>query len=120
MARPIQTIIFPALAVIGTFVAVWMAHLPEPVATSNPAQVEREAKLGGYRLIDLETLSALYRSQRENILIVDTRQEWEHRAGHITDSVHFPFEPTRWARWRSKKRLATLLGPDKEKTIVFY
>lgn len=84
------------------------------------AQVEQEADNGGYRLMDVEILSQLYRSNRENILLVDTRQEWEFRAGHIAESVNFPMEPTWWARWRDKNKLKALLGPDEGKSIVFY
>jgi hypothetical protein len=34
--------------------------------------------------------------------------------------VNFPLEPTRWSEWRAKGKLARLLGPDKDRTIVFY
>ena len=84
------------------------------------ALVEQEAINGGYRLVDVDTLSKMYRSNREDILLVDTRQEWEHRAGHIANSVNFPMKPTRWARWQRKGKLKVLLGADKEKSIVFY
>jgi rhodanese-related sulfurtransferase len=91
-----------------------------PIVASNLAQVEQEAKNGGYRLIDVENLSNLYQSNREKILLVDTRQEWEYRAGHIAASVNFPFEPGWFAKWWKKGDLKAFLGPDKEKLIVFY
>ena len=84
------------------------------------AQVEREANSGDYQLMDVETLSKLYRSNPEKLLLVDTRQEWEYRAGHIAKSVNFPMEPTWWARWRKQSELKALLGPDEGKSIVFY
>jgi len=84
------------------------------------AQVEQEAENGGYRLINVDALSKLYHSSKEKILLVDTRQEWEHRAGHIAESVNFPLEPTWWARWQKKGELKAFLGPDKKKSIVFY
>jgi hypothetical protein len=110
----------PSLAVSVTLLVLWYSHLPAPIVASNLAQVEQEAENGGYRLIDVETLSKLYQANREQILLVDTRQEWEHRGGYIDGSVNFPMEPTWWARWQGKKDLKAFLGPDKEKSIVFY
>jgi len=118
--KSIRSILMAGFAVSITLLVLWYSHLPVPVVTSNLAQVDLEAENGGYRLIDVETLSKLYTPDRERILLVDTRQEWEHRAGHIGGSVNFPMEPTWWARWRSRVDLKTLLGPDKEKSIVFY
>lgn len=112
--------LLPGLAVLITVLVLWYTHLPVPIVVSNMAQVEQEAENGGYRLIDVDTLSKLYQSNQEKILLVDTRQEWEHHAGHITGSVNFPLEPTWWARWHKKGDLKGFLGPDKDKTIVFY
>ena len=118
--KSIRSILMPSFAVSITVLALWYAHLPVPIVASNMGQVELEAENGGYRLIDVETLSKLYKSNRENILLVDTRQEWENRAGHISGSVNFPMQPTWWARWQRKGDLKAFLGPDKEKSIVFY
>ena len=115
-----RSLLMPVLAVSATVLALWYFHLPAPIQDSNKGQVRREAEKGGYRLIDAETLSRLYRSKRDKILLVDTRKEWEHRAGHIHGSVNFPLEPTGWARWRQRGALKAILGPDKEKTMVFY
>jgi hypothetical protein len=115
-----RSILLPGLAVSITVLVLWYSNLPMPIAASNMAQVEQEAENGGYRLIDVDALSKLYQSSKEKILLVDTRQEWEHRAGHIAKSVNFPLEPTWWARWQKKGELKAFLGPDKEKSIVFY
>ncbi len=115
-----RSILLPCLAVSITVLVLWYSNLPVPIVVSNMAQVEQEAENGGYRLIDVDALSKLYPSNQEKILLVDTRQEWEHRAGHIAESVNFPIEPTWWARWQKKGELKAFLGPDKEKTIVFY
>ena len=53
-------------------------------------------------------------------LLVDTRQEWEYRTGHIQGALNFPIEPTGYSRWRKQKPLETFLGPDKNRFIVFY
>ncbi len=115
-----RSILLPGLAVSITVLVFWYSNLPVPIVVSNMAQVEQEAENGGYRLIDVGALSKLYQSSKEKILLVDTRQEWEHRAGHIAESVNFSLEPTWWARWQKKGALKAFLGPDKEKSIVFY
>ena len=45
--------------------------------------------------------------------LVDTRQDWEYRTGHIHGAIHFPMEPTWWSRWRKADALKDLLGPDR-------
>ena len=118
--KSFRFLLMPVVAVSVTVLVLWYFHLPLPVVASNMAQVEIEAANGGYRLIEVEALSTLYQADREKILLVDTRQEWEHRAGHIAGSLNFPMEPTGWARWQRKGDLAALLGPQKDKSIVFY
>jgi rhodanese-related sulfurtransferase len=118
--RIIRSILLPMVAVAVTLWGVWAANRPVPIAQSSVEQVRQEAERGGYRLIDIESLRKLYQVNREKILLVDTRQEWEHRAGHIDGSVNFPMAPTWWARWHTRGELKTLLGPDEEKTVVFY
>ena len=118
--KSIRSFVMPGLAVSVSLLVLWYFYLPVPIVASSMAQVELEAANGGYRLIDVEALAKLYRADRENILLVDTRQEWEHRAGHIAGSVNFPMEPSWWARWQRKGELKTTLGPQKKKTIVFY
>ena len=54
------------------------------------------------------------------MLLVDTRQEWEYRSGHIRGALNFPLEPTWISRWRNKGALEKFLGPDKNRFIVFY
>ena len=33
-------------------------------------------------------------------MLIDTRQDWEYRTGHIQGAINFPMEPTWWSRWR--------------------
>ena len=120
MIKPIRFLLVPIIAVSVTVLVLWYFHLPAPIVASNQAQVELEAANGGYRLIDVAALSKRYQTDRENILLVDTRQEWEHRAGHIAGSINFPMEPTWWARWQRKGDLKKALGAQSAKTIVFY
>jgi hypothetical protein len=107
-------------AVFVTFVFVW--HAQRPVGQKKAAwqDVLAEARAGGYKLISTEELAGLYRKEGAELLLVDTRQEWEHRTGHIEGSLNFPMEPTWWARWRKADELEEFLGPDKDRAIVFY
>jgi hypothetical protein len=82
--------------------------------------VQAEAKRGGYKLIDLDTLQSLYQNNTQELLLVDTRQEWEYHSGFIKGAVNFPLEPTWLARMTQRGALEQFLGPDKSKTLVFY
>ena len=79
-----------------------------------------EAKQGGYRIIDTAALWDRYQKNPEAMLLVDTRQDWEYRTGHIKGALNFPMEPTWLSRWRNKGAIEKILGPDKNYFIVFY
>ena len=79
-----------------------------------------EAQQGGYRIIDTDALWNRYQKDPETMLLVDTRQEWEYRTGHIKGALNFPMEPTWLSRWSNKGALSKFLGSDKERFIVFY
>ncbi len=115
-----RTTILALLAVILTLGALWYANRPVLLQEATMAEVKAEAARGGYRLINTEELATIYRQAPAGLLLVDTRQDWEYRSGHIKDAVNFPLEPTGWARWRAQGRLAALLGPDKDRLVVFY
>ena len=118
--KMIRSILLPIIAVTATLWGVWSANSLAPVAQSSMEDVRQEAERGGYRLIDLESLRELHYDNRDDILLVDTRQEWEHRAGFIDGSVNFPMEPTWWARWQRRGELKALLGPVKDRSLIFY
>ncbi len=110
-----------ALAAVGFTVAVlWFQNRPVVVKKASAEDVAAEAARGGYGLIDTRRLWDLYRKNPDGLLIVDTRQPWEYRTGHIRGAVNFPMEPTWWARVRKKGALARLLGPDRRRIVVFY
>lgn len=108
-----------ALAVLLTIAALWFVNRPEAPATSTWADVRAEAQAGGYRLVSTDALAELFQTD-PNLLLVDTRQEWEYRTGHIQGARLFAMEPTAWERWKKRGELERLLGPEKERTIVFY
>ena len=107
-------------AMILTLGALWYIQRPVIPQETTLAEVEAEAVRGSYRLITTEALSQLYRQPDAKVLLVDTRQDWEYRSGHIQGADNFPLEPTAWSRWRSQARLAALLGPDRDRLVVFY
>jgi predicted sulfurtransferase len=112
---------FPALAaVLITVFAVWYTQRPAAPRQAGWDDVIAEAKAGGYTIISTEELADRSRKKSSDLLMVDTRQDWEYRTGHIEGALNFSMEPTRWARWRKANDLERFLGPDKEKPIVFY
>lgn len=111
---------FPLLAITVTVGALWFTN--RAVTPKEPTwdDVAVEAKEGGYRLINTDEVRQRYESDPRNILLVDTRQDWEFAMGHTKGAVNFPMEPTAWSRWQKKEKLAEALGPDKNRSIIFY
>ncbi len=113
-------IILALLAVIITVGFLWSGNqtaIPKD-ATWDDVVVESES--GGYQLIRTDELWERYQSRPDGLMLVDTRQEWEYRSGHIKGAISFPMEPTWLSRWRKKGELEQLLGDDKDRFIVFY
>lgn len=116
-----KTLILTIAALALTWGVLWHSHRP-PAAppVSSWELVKAEAQAGGYRLISTAELADRYRRDPQGLLLVDTRQEWEYRTGHLQGAVNFPLEPTWWGRFRAQGPLAALLGPDKHRFLVFY
>jgi hypothetical protein len=108
------------VAVMITVGALWITNRAVTPRVATMEDVRAEAKQGGYRLINTEELWEFYQERSENLLLVDTRQEWEYRTGHLKGALNFPMEPTWWSRWWKEGPLEALLGPDKKRLIVFY
>ena len=115
-----NTTLIAFAAVLLTVAALWHANRPVTPREATWDDVLAEAKAGNYRIITTEQLAKLYLQDAENLLLVDTRQEWEYRTGHIQGAVNFPMEPTAWSRWRKAAELESFLGPDKDRTLIFY
>ncbi|RJQ76481.1 MAG: rhodanese-like domain-containing protein [Desulfobacteraceae bacterium] len=112
---------FAALfAMLLTFGALWLTNRAVTPKQATWDDVVAEAKAGGYKLITTDELAERYRKDGGDLLLVDTRQEWEYRTGHLQGAVNFPMEPTRWSRWRKAPALESFLGPAKERPVVFY
>jgi hypothetical protein len=111
------------LALVAVVITIFALRYTNRVVIPKKAtwnDVLSEAKQGDYRIIGTDELWQRYQADSGNLLLVDTRQEWEYRTGHIKGAVNFPMEPTRWSRWRKKGALEKFLGPDKNRFIVFY
>ena len=108
------------IAIVATIGALWLTNRSVTPKTSTRDDVIAEAEAGGYTLIGTEELIERFRKDPEGLLVVDTRQEWEYRTGHVKGAVNFPMEPTWFSRWQKKEDLAALLGHDKRRTVVFY
>jgi hypothetical protein len=91
----------------------------QPQVASN-ADVQAEAQRGGYQLINMDELWQLYQQADNELLLIDTRQEWEYHAGYIKGAAFFSMEPTWLARMTQRGALEQSLGPDKTKILVFY
>ncbi len=88
--------------------------------TDPAAAVQKESERGNYRLINVDELWEIYRDGNRQALLIDTRQEWEFRTGHIDGAVHFSMEPTWFSRLIQRTPLAQALGPDKDRILIFY
>ena len=77
------------LAVIITMGALWVTNRVVPPKESTWDDVRAEARQGGYRVITTDELSRKYTAEPESLLLVDTRQEWEYRTGHIKKGREF-------------------------------
>jgi 3-mercaptopyruvate sulfurtransferase SseA len=112
--------LFALMAVAITIGYLWQTNRVVTPKAANWKDVLTEAKQGGYRIISTDQLWERYEKNPDKILLVDTRQEWEYRTGHIKGALNFPIEPTGLSRWRNKRVLEKFLGPDKNRFIVFY
>jgi 3-mercaptopyruvate sulfurtransferase SseA len=112
---------FTALIVIFLTIGVlWFTNRAVTPKDASWEDVVAESRAGGYALIKTDELWKKYQEDPDTLLLVDTRQEWEFRTGHIKGAVNFPMEPTWLSRWRKKAALELFIGPDKDRSIVFY
>ena len=115
-----KTTFIAFVAVLLTVGALWFTNRAVTPKQATWDDVLAEGKNGGYGIITTEALSERYQKDANSLLLVDTRQEWEYRTGHLQGAVNFPIEPTWWSRWRKASALETFLGPDKTRTVIFY
>ncbi len=116
----LQKTIFALIAMSLTMGYIWYGSRTATPPEADWNDVRASAMQGGYRLISTDTLWQQYKSNPAGMLLVDTRQEWEYRSGHIQGAVNFPIEPTWLSRWRKKGDLEVFLGTDRNRQVVFY
>ena len=116
----LKTAITALIVVAITVGFLWFTNRSVPPKEATFEDVVAEAANGGYRLINTESLKKLYDEDPQGFLLVDARQEWEYRTGHIKGALNFPMEPTWLARWQKKDAMEKFLGPDKNRFLVFY
>ncbi len=118
--KGIKKALFALVAVAITIGYLWQTNRVVTPKEATWDDVMTEARQGGYQIIGTDELWAWYEKDPDKILLVDTRQEWEYRTGHIKGALNFPMEPTWMSRWRNKGALKKFLGPDMERLLVFY
>lgn len=118
--RNTKSLIFALAAVLATVIFVLYGQQPETPVQATWDDVIKEGQAGGYQIITTDELASRYTNESPKPLLVDTRQEWEYRTGHIAGAVNFPMEPTWWSRFSNASKLEKFLGPDKNRTLVFY
>ena len=118
--KDIKKEILALVAIAATIGVLWITNRSVSPKEAVWDDVVAEAETGGYKIIDTDELWEHYHKRPESFLVVDTRQEWEYRTGHIKGAVNFPMEPTWLSRWQKKGDLAALLGADKNRFIFFY
>ena len=112
--------LFALMAIVITIGYLWQTNRVVIPKEATWDDVLVEARQGGYRIVSTDDLWKRYKEDPANLLLVDTRQEWEYRTGHIKGALNFSMEPTWLSRWRNKGALEKFLGPDKERFLVFY
>jgi predicted sulfurtransferase len=113
-----RTLILTIIAASFAVAALWWTNQTVTPQEATWDDVKAEAQHGRYRLITTQELASIYLQQKP--MLIDTRQDWEYRTGHIQGAINFPIEPTWWSRWRKADALKELLGPDKDRLLVFY
>lgn len=117
---PFSSVLFAfALGALGE--GLWWARRRAARARVGTWEdVLARARQGGYRLISTAELTKFYLNSHNRLLLVDTRPWAGYQDGHIKGAVSFPLAPTWWARWSCREVLAALLGPEKQRHVVFY
>jgi rhodanese-related sulfurtransferase len=110
--------------VLIPILVLWVMTAAAIGSREEPAWLQQamdEAKQDGYELITAHRLKALYESGKD-FTIIDVRPEYEYRDGHLSNAVSLEFDLGDKLELKPEKEAALihLLGPDKQRTVVFY
>jgi rhodanese-related sulfurtransferase len=108
------------LGLSGSLLAAWGTKEldTEKIAVNFAKEVAR----GGYKFISAEDLKK-WLDQKKEMLIVDTMPyEDSYKKQHIAGAVHIEFPIPELTQLDEKKKtdLEKLLGPNKDRLVVFY
>jgi hypothetical protein len=98
--------LFALVAIAITAGALWFTNKSITPKEATWDDIVAEAERGDYQLIRTEELWERFKTKSKNLLLVDTRQGWEYRTGHIKSALNFPIEPT----WLSESLDCVLLS----------
>jgi thiosulfate/3-mercaptopyruvate sulfurtransferase len=123
MRKGLITIFMAVLLMVGTSGSAMAAWGTKEMETEKIAVTfAREVARGGYQILTTEELKG-WIDQKKPMLIVDTMPfEASYKKQHIPGAVQMEFPIPEMAQLDDKTRAALekLLGPDKERLIVFY
>jgi len=94
---------------------------------TSAVKLFREVERGGYKVVTTEELKG-WMDQKKEMLIVDTMPyEASYKKNHIPGALQFLFPIPEMTEWKAsetdgktKEDFLKLLGPDKNRLIVFY
>jgi rhodanese-related sulfurtransferase len=100
----------------------------EEVAKEQEAvKLTREVQQGGYGIVTTEELKGMIDAGKEMLIIDTMPYEDSYKKSHIPGAKQFLFPIPEMREWDAKEtdgksveQFKTLLGPDKDKTIVVY
>ncbi|MCF8041862.1 MAG: redoxin domain-containing protein [Desulfarculaceae bacterium] len=124
MRRPVPRLGGPGNALAALLLFLLAVFAPSAHASQTPAwwaQVQSEAKHGGYQIIDGKQLKAQLASKPAPVLL-DVRPDYEYAQAHIPGALNLEFHlGDRTTLDPAKaKRLAQLVGPDKNRPLIIY
>ena len=108
------------LVVLALTGAVWAAD-KELDTEKIAVKFEREVERGGYKVVTTQELKD-WLDQKKDMLIVDVMPPDNFRKQHIPGAVNFELQRPELIQMSDKMRadFERLLGPNKDRTIVFY
>jgi thiosulfate/3-mercaptopyruvate sulfurtransferase len=121
MIRKVIVATIAAMSVLaaGNALAAWgTGELEKETIAVNFAT---EVAQGGYKFVDTKELKSRL-DQKKPLLIVDVNPEDSYKKQHIPGAIHIEFPRPVMTSIDDQKKdaLIKLLGPDKNRTIVFY
>jgi thiosulfate/3-mercaptopyruvate sulfurtransferase len=121
MIRKVLVVAFAAIGVLAAANAPAAWGTKELENETNAVTFAREVASGGYQLVTTKELKG-WIDEKKPILIVDVNSEDSYKKQHIPGAVHIEFPRPVMTSIDDKKKdaLIKLLGPDKNRTIVFY